>query len=95
MMNIFAGLRVYAGKWAVKGEPRNFTQEEINAVREAVVVPSTYGLSVCFFMKSGGQTYIPLSTTSQRGSGEVIDLAQAKLVTLSKEGESDIYRVEA
>lgn len=95
MMNIFANLRVYAGKWAVKGEPRNFTSEEISAVREAVVVPSTYGLSVCFFMKSGGQTYIPLSTTSQRGSGEVIDLASAKLVTLQKEGESDIYRVEA
>ncbi len=95
MMNIFANLRTYAGKWAVKGEPRNFTQEEINAVREAVVVSSTYGLSVCFFMKSGGQTYIPLSTTSQKGSGEVIDLAQAKLVTLCKEGESDIYRVEA
>lgn len=95
MMNIFAGLRVYAGKWAVKGEPRNFTPEEIAAVREAVVVTSSYGLSVCFFMKAGGQTYIPLSSTSQRGSGEVIDLTTAKLVTLCKDGESDIYRVEA
>ena len=95
MMNIFANLRTYAGKWAVKGEPRNFTQDEINAVNQAVVVSSTYGLSVCFFMKSGGQTYIPLSTNSQRGSGEIIDLTQAKLVTLCKEGESDIYRVEA
>ena len=94
-MNIFANLHTYAGKWAVKGEPRNFTQDEINAVNQAVVVSSTYGLSVCFFMKSGGQTYIPLSTNSQRGSGEIIDLTQAKLVTLCKEGESDIYRVEA
>lgn len=93
MMNIFSNLRVYAGKWAVKSE-REFTQEEVNAVKEAVVVPSTYGLSVCFFMKNGGQTYIPLSTTSQSGSGEVIDLTKAKLVTLGKEGESDIYRVE-
>lgn len=93
MMNIFSALRVYAGKWAVKSE-REFTQEEVNAVKEAVVVPSTYGLSVCFFMKNGGQTYIPLSTTSQSGSGEVIDLTKAKLVTLGKEGESDIYRVE-
>lgn len=95
MINIFATLRTYAGKWAVKGEPRNFTSEEQNAVREAVVVPSSYGLSVCFFMKNGGQTYIPLSTTSTKGSGEPIDLATAKLVTLCKEGESDIYRVEA
>ena len=95
MMNIFANLRVYAGKWSVKGEPRSFTADEIAAVKEAVVVPSTYGLSVCFFMKSGGQTYIPLSTTSTKGSGEVIDLSTAKLVTLEKEGESDIYRIEA
>lgn len=93
-MNIFANLRVYADKWAVKGEPRNFTPEEIAAVREAVVVASNYGLSVCFFMKSGGQTYIPLSTTSQRGSGEIINLEEAKLVTLCKAGESDIFRVE-
>lgn len=94
-MNIFASLRTYAGKWAVKGEPRNFTEEEINAVREAVVVPSAYGMSVCFFMKSGGQTYIPLSTTSSKGTGEVIDLKTAKLVTLQKDGESDILRIEA
>lgn len=94
MSNIFASLRTYAGKWSVKGEPRNFTEEEISAVKEAVVVSSTYGLSVCFFMKSGGQTYIPLSSTSSRGSGEIINLHDAKLVTLEKVGESDIYRVE-
>lgn len=93
MMNIFAGLRVYAGKWAVK-DSRKFTEEEIQAVRQAVVVPSTYGLSVCFFMKNGGQTYIPLSNTSSKGSGEIINLGDAKLVTLGKEGESDIYRVD-
>ena len=93
-MNIFSELRTYAGKWAVKGEPRNFTLEEINAVKEAVVVSSAYGLSVCFFMKSGGQTYIPLSNTSSKGSGEIINLNDAKLVTLCKEGESDIYRVD-
>lgn len=92
-MNIFASLRQYAGKWSEKSS-RTFTAEEINAVREAVIVPSTYGLSVCFFMKSGGQTYIPLSTASTMGSGEVVDLSQAKLVTLQKDGESDIYRVD-
>ena len=93
-MNIFSSLRQYAGKWAVKNT-RDFTSEEINAVKEAVVVTSSYGLSVCFFMKSGGQTYIPLSSTSSKGSGEIIDLNSAKLVTLGKEGESDIYRVDA
>ena len=61
MANIFASLRQYAGKWAVKG----------------------------------GMTFIPMSNTSTKGVGESVDLNTAKLVTLGKEGESDIYRVEA
>lgn len=92
-MNIFAGLRTYAGKWAEKSR-RAFSVEEISAVRSAEVVPSQYGNSVCFFMKSGGQTYIPLANTSSVGVGESIDLSKASLVTLGKDGEADIVRVE-
>lgn len=92
-MNIFDKLFVYAAKWAVKGS-RAFEQAEINAVDEAVVVDSTYGKSVCFFMKNGGRTYIPLSTESSYQLGDTVDLATAKIITLGKEGESDIQRVE-
>lgn len=91
-MNIFSNLRVYAGKWSVK-ETRNFTAEEIAQVSQAVVVPSDYGNSVQFTMVSGGLTYIPLDQHSNCAIGEVIDLAKAKLTTLMKEGEADIYRV--
>lgn len=91
-MNIFNGLQVYAGKWAEKSR-RNFSAEEINAVDSNVVVSSNYGLSVCFFMKSGGQTFIPLSTDASVGLGESVDLQKASLITLSKQGESDIIRV--
>lgn len=91
-MNIFNGLQVYAGKWAEKSR-RNFSAEEINAVDSNVVVSSNYGLSVCFFMKSGGQTFIPLSTDATVGLGESVDLQKASLITLSKQGESDIIRV--
>lgn len=94
MANIFASLRQYAGKWAVKSS-RNFTAEEINAVASNQVVASQYGNSLCFFMKNGGMTFIPMSNTSTKGIGESVDLTSAKLVTLGKEGESDIYRVEA
>lgn len=93
-MNIFSSLRVYAGKWAVKAS-RAFTKEEIDAVDNAVVVDSQYGSSVCFFMKSGGQTFIPLSNTSALSVGDSVNLASAKLLTLGREGEADIYRVEA
>lgn len=91
-MNIFNSLRVYAGKWNVTNT-RSFTQEEIDGVGEACVVDSQYGMSVCFFMKSGGQTYIPLDQNSSKSIGEIIDLKTAKLLTLSREGEADIYRV--
>lgn len=91
-MNIFSTLRTYAGKWNVKSS-RAFTQEEIQAVMSATVVPSQYGNSVCFMMVGGGQTYIPLANDATVGVGESIDLTKAKLLTLEKGGESDINRV--
>lgn len=94
MANIFSSLRVYAGKWQLKAS-RAFSAEEVAAVSSAVVVASQYGNSVCFTMVSGGQTFIPLSQNSAKAVGETIDLADAKLLTLEKSGEADIYRVEA
>ena len=91
-MNIFSTLRTYAGKWNVKSS-RAFTQEEIQAVESATVVPSQYGNSVCFMMVGGGQTYIPLANDATVGVGESIDLTKAKLLTLEKGGESDINRI--
>ena len=92
-MNIFGSLRVYAGKWMVKAT-RSFTQEEIDAVDHASVVDSQYGSSVCFFMKGGGQTFIPLSTNSSLSIGDDVDLSKASLITLERAGDADIYRVE-
>ena len=91
-MNIFSALRVYAGKWSEK-DVRSFTPEEIAAVDKAVVVESNFGYSVCFMMKSGGQTYIPLDQNSPATTGDIIDLSKAEVVTLQKSGEEDIYRV--
>lgn len=92
-MNIFDNIRNYAGKWNVSSS-RKFTADEINAVESAVVVSSQYGNSVCFFMVNGGQTFIPLSTNSQLGVGEAVNLSSCTLLTLSKPGEADILRVE-
>lgn len=92
-MNIFNAIKVYAGKWQVK-DSRAFSQEEIDAVDRASVVDSQYGLSVCFFLKSGGQSFIPLSSTSSLNVGDAVNLSAAKLLTLSREGDDDILRVE-
>jgi hypothetical protein len=91
-MNIFSSLRVYAGKWSETAR-RVFSQDEINAVESATVVESQFGNSVCFMMKSGGMTYIPLDQNSSKAVGDTIDLSKAELLTLSKQGEADIYRV--
>ena len=93
-MNIFSSLRVYAGKWAVT-DSRSFSNEEIQAVDHAEVVDSQYGNSVCFFMKAGGQSFIPLSTNSTLAIGDTVDLARAKVLTLHRDGDADIYRIEA
>lgn len=93
-MNIFSKLRQYAGKWQLK-DSREFTQEEIASVERTEVVSSQYGNSVCFFMVGGGMSFIPLSNQSTLGIGESIDMHNAKLLTLSKQGEDDILRVEA
>lgn len=92
-MNIFGTLRTYSGKWSLKSS-RKFEEEEINAVSKAEVVPSAYGNSVCFFMKSGGNKYIALSNDATVGVGEVINLNKARLLTLEKQGEPDILRVK-
>jgi hypothetical protein len=92
-MNIFAGLQVYAGKWNVV-DSRSFNDEEKAMISRAEVVASEYGNSVCFFMKSGGQSYIPLSNQSTLGIGEEVDLNAAKLLTLHRDGSADITRVE-
>ena len=94
MSNIFASLRLYPGKWTVKNS-RKFSQEEIDAVASAYVVDSQFGSSVCFMMKSGGTSFIPLSNTSSLNIGDEVVLSNATLLTLGREGEADIYRVEA
>ena len=78
--------------WRYKGA-RPFSPEEIAAVARVEVVPSQYGNTVCFFMNNGGQTYIPLLSYSSLTVGDTIDLRNAKLITLSREGDDDIYRV--
>lgn len=90
---VFDGLRSYAGQW-VETARRKFTAEEINAVASASVQTSDYGLSCCFMMKSGVKKYIPMSSNSQYQNGDAIDLNNASLVTLHRDGDGDILRVE-
>ena len=91
-MNLFSSLRVYGGKWAEKAS-RKFTQDELALVTKAQVVESQYGNSCCFFMANGTTTYVPMSTDSKSGVGDIINLNEAEIVTLEKAGEKDIQRI--
>lgn len=93
-MNIFDSLQNYGGKWNVVAS-RAFAPEEQAAVKSASVVVSDYGKSVCFLMVAGGNTYIPLSNTSNLEVGDPVDIKSAKLLTLHRDGNKDINRVEA
>lgn len=92
-MNIFAGLQTYATGYNVKSS-RSFTAEEISLVNIAKVCLSQYGMSVCFYMKAGGQKYIPVSRDSVCNIGDVVDLTKAKILILDREGSDDITRIE-
>lgn len=94
MENVFADLPSYGEKWNKVAE-RKFNEEEIKAVRNATVVNSNYGLSVCFAMLSGGQKFIPVSKMGNRPNvGDNVNLAEAKLVTLERSGDGRILKVE-
>lgn len=80
-------------QWIQKGELRHFTQEETDAVKEAVVESSKFGLSVHFYLKDGSDRYIPLDKSVSISVGQKIDLTKAYIKTLSKTGEVDIFRI--
>ena len=93
-MNIFEKLFKYGANWSVIGS-RLFDDEEKAAVKSAQVVSSEFGKSVCFYMHSGGQTYIPLSTQSKLEVGDDVDMETAKILTLRRDGSDDINRIDA
>lgn len=94
MENVFGSLNVYGERWEKVGE-RKFNADEISAVREAKVVPSDWGLSVCFFMKAGGTTYIPVSKQGNQPTvGDVVDMNAVSLITVSRSGDGERLRVE-
>ena len=91
-MNIFASLQKYATRYEVK-DTRSFNTEELAQISSAKVVASQYGMSVCFYMKAGGQTYVPISRDSICQVGDAVDVTKVKILTLEKDGET-INRIE-
>ena len=93
-MGILNALRLYRGKWQVKSVDK-FDAADAANVSKAEVVPSDFGQSVCMTLKSGGTKYLPVSNTSRAlADGEQVNVAECNVVTLGREGDDDIYRIE-
>ena len=95
--NVFGSCQLYGETWEVV-ERRGFNDAEKNCVRSTCVVNNQHNQpekTVCFFMKGGGLTYIPLSEMgADLPLGSSVDMNSAKLVKLHREGDGTIVRVE-
>lgn len=98
-MGILSGIfasskcKLYAGNWQKISE-RSLTPEEKSVITRAEVVDSQYGASCCFFLTTGQRAYYPVSTNSDLKIGDAVDLEKAKVVTLYREGDGEIERIE-
>lgn len=81
-----------ANGWGIKSF-RAFDDSEIDAVKSNEVVASKNGKSLCFNLYSGDVKYIPLSEYSLLNIGDSLNLHNATLITLCREGDYDIYQV--
>lgn len=93
-MNILNSLKTFGqNSWALKSTS-TFSAEDIASTNKAVVVDSQFGPSVCFFLKSGLMSYIPVARDSTLAIGQEVDLTKVEVLTLGREGEADILRVK-
>ena len=93
-MGILSSLRSYRGKWNVTGRSQ-FDASEIESIESNEVVPSEYGNSVKLVKTNGEISYLPISNTSKDVNiGESVDLSKCFVLTLSRTGDDDIYRIE-
>lgn len=94
-VNVFSSVsEVVSEKWVIK-EQRLFSSEEVKAVLDAIVVSGKLGRVVQFTLEGGYMAYIPLEQSSTLTVGDKVDMKHAKVLTLCKSGEKDIYRILA
>lgn len=93
-MGILSSLRSYRDKWNVTGRSQ-FDASELQSIESNEVVPSEYGNSVKLVKTNGEISYLPISNTSKDVLiGESVDLSKCFVLTLSRTGDDDIYRIE-
>lgn len=87
MENVFDALPEYGAKWMVE-DARFFNEKEQADIQSAEVVPSQFGLSVCFLMSNGKKKYIPLDQESTLNIGDPLDKSRIQLKKLINIGDT-------
>lgn len=97
-MGFLDSLMTYAvGNWSVTSEEK-LSKEEIQSIDKVVVIEKEQdwgtSTSMCFFMKGGGQKYVPLSRDSDLVPGEQVNPKSITIITLERDGDDPIYRAD-
>ena len=93
MASFLDSLRTYAGKWSVKSSDK-LSAEESAQIRSITIQESDYGLSACLLMNSGTRKYVPVSRDSDLAEGDTVVKESVSIITLEKDGEADIFRLD-
>ena len=94
-MGFLDSLTTYAGTWKETGREK-LSANEIKSIDKIEVVEkdNDWGTSVsmCFFMKSGGKKYVPLSRDCDLKDGDGVNPKSVEIITLERDGDDPIYR---
>lgn len=94
-MGFLDSLKTYAGAWEETGREK-LSASEVKSIDKIEVVEkdNEWGTSVsmCFFMKSGGRKYVPLSRDCNLEDGDGVDPKSVEIITLERDGDEPIYR---
>ena len=80
-------------RWKKTNE-KSLSKEDLADVKKVFVVSSDYGLSACFMFEGGSQRYVPVSNESSLSEGDSVKLNSIKILTLEREGDEPIYRLD-
>ena len=94
-MGFLDSLTTYASAWKETGREK-LSANDIKSIDKIEVVEkdNDWGTSVsmCFFMKSGGKKYVPLSRECDLEDGDTVNPKSVEIITLERDGDDPIYR---
>lgn len=87
-MGLFDIIKMYKSDWEEVGK-RKFEEAECNAIKEAVIVASKYGRSVCFIIPGKGKGFVPLEPIAKGEIGDSLNPRDLELVSLKYVGSDE------